>query len=476
MSRKVLIGKLFVFTAIFIQFSYSLYGAPHEGPSLGYVEGEMLVRFAPKPDGEHQSLIEKNQIVSSLGGGYIERNYRLVPGLTLVKLPEDLNVKDILGTFNTDDRILYAEPVYKIQWFSNVPDDPCFPWQWGLNNTGQSHPTEPLGQGEFSSGTPDADIDAPEAWDIHTATDIIVAVIDSGVDYTHPDLAANMWINQAEYSGSTNIDDDGNGYVDDIYGYDFFNNDADPIDDRYHGTHCAGIIGSVGNNNVGITGVCWNVKIMVLKCGGPISLDVDAVINAIEYAVENGAKVLSNSGGTYNNPGQALEDYIEAANAAGVLFVAAAGNYYLSWPSYPALYECENIISVLATDHNDQRCIVSSWGENSVDLGAPGEDILSTFPTYQTQVMSENGLSTYYEVIGGTSMATPFVAGACALAWSMNPQLSHLQVKQIILDTVDKLDSLENDPEYCQLCVTGGRLNLLTKRLSRQLRADNLSA
>ncbi len=460
MSRKVLIGKMFVFIAIFIQFNHSLYAAPQEESRLAYVEGEMLVRFAPKPNGKQQSLTEKNQIISSLSGGYLERNYRLVPGLTLVKLPEDLKVKDILGTFNRDDRILYAEPSYKMQWFSNVPNDPCFPWQWGLHNTGQLHPSGPLGQGEFSSGTPNADIDAPQAWDIHTSTEVIVAVIDSGVDYTHPDLAENMWINQSEYSGSPSIDDDNNGYVDDIYGYDFFNNDGDPIDDRFHGTHCAGIIGSVGNNSVGVTGVCWNVKIMALKCGDSSGPDVSAAIDAIEYAVENDAKVLSNSWGSYSYTPQSLEDAIEAANAAGVLFVAAAGNENVQWPAYPALYDCENIISVLATDHNDQKCSFSSWSENSVDLGAPGEDILSTFPTYKTQAMNEYGLSKYYEVASGTSMATPCVAGACALAWSMNPQLSHLQVKQIILDSVDKLDSLENDPQYCQLCVTGGRLNL----------------
>jgi subtilisin family serine protease len=422
----------------------------------GYIEGELLVRFAPEETGIQRTTEEKNQILTSLGGGTIKESYNIVPGLSLVKLPTGLTVEDAQKTFNNKEGILYAHPNYILKALSTIPNDPCFIQQWGMNNTGQIHPKT---GGGFSSGTPDADIDAPEAWDIHKRTDIVVAVIDSGVDYTHPDLAVNMWHNPGEIPGN-GIDDDHNGYVDDIYGYDFCTwggklRDSDPLDDFCHGTHCAGIIGAVGNNGIGVTGVCWNVKIMALKF---ISHDnhgyTSDAIKCIEYAVSKGAKVLSNSWGYPSNPGQGLKDAIDAANTAGVLFVAPAGNDGFPRVDYPAAYTSSNIISVLATNHNDQKWSFSNYHSVGVDLGAPGEDILSTFPTYQTAAMTAGHYSTYYETISGTSMSTPYVAGACALIWAMNPQLTHLQVKQIILDTVDKNCGL-----YLK-CVTQGRLNL----------------
>jgi len=384
-----------------------------------------------------------------------------VPGLTVVKLPANRTVENALPAFKTASGILYAEPNYKIKLLSTFPNDPNFGELWGMHNTGQPHPRD---YGGSSSGTPDADIDAPEAWEISTSSDIIVAVIDTGVNYNHPDLNANMWINPGEIPDN-GLDDDNNGYIDDIYGYDFYNNDADPIDDHFHGTHCAGTIGAVGNNDEGMVGVCWNVKIMALKflssSGGGWTADA---IDSIEYAALMGAHVLSNSwgGGDYS---QSLKDAIEATDANGVLFIAAAGNSGYdndSYPVYPASYDCNNIISVMATDHYDVRSVhwdryppwASNYGATSVDLGAPGTDISSTFPTYETYAMAYYGFSTDYETISGTSMATPHVAGACALIWSANPTLNHLQVKQIILDTTDKLEALDG------LCVTGGRLNL----------------
>ena len=403
-----------------------------------YEPGELLVRFAPKSDGKQRSIIEKSGLLDSLGGGIIKRNFKIVPGLALVELPAGLTVKDALKTFNRTDGILHAQPNYILRALSTFPYDPNFAQLWGMYNTGQPHPKE---GGGFTSGMPDADIDAPEVWDIATDSDIILAVIDSGVAYNHPDLVANMWT-------------DANG----CYGYDFVNDDNDPMDDFYHGTHCAGTIGAVGNNGIGVTGVCWNVKIMAIKF-----LDwygegtIDGAIASIEYAVNMGAKVLSNSWGVYAYS-EDLEDAIEAASTNGVLFIAAAGNEELDndgeFPCYPASYDCQNIISILATTDNDGIADFSNYGPNSVDLGAPGVDILSTFPTYETDAMDDYGYSTYYETISGTSMATPHVAGACALAWSMNPTLSHLQVKDIILNTVDKLAALDG------LCVSGGRLNL----------------
>ena len=443
MSKKILTSL-----AIAYLTAYSSVGIASE---LGYKEDELLVRFAPKATGMRRSTKEKDDILSTLGLGTIKREYRIVPGLSLIKLTTGQTVEDALTAFKRTNGILYAEPDYKIKLLSTFPNDPNFRQLWGMHNTGQT------------GGTSDADIDAPEAWDIHTGSqDIIVGVLDSGVDYTHPDLSDNMWVNESELNGIAGIDDDDNGYVDDIGGWDFADGDNEPKDYYFHGTHVAGIIGAVGNNNEGVAGVCWNVKIMNLKIFPNYGDEwfISGAIAAIEYGVDNGAHVLSNSwgGGPYS---QSLKDEIEAADANGVLFVAAAGNDGTdndTRPIYPASYDCNNIIAIMSTDSNDVRSVHWGWASNygvvSVDLGAPGTDILSTFPTYETYAMAYYGFSTDYETISGTSMATPHVAGACALIWSANPTLNHLQIKQIILDTTDKLEALDG------LCVSGGRLNL----------------
>ena len=397
-----------------------------------YKPGELIVRFAAAADGKLRSTRENNQILNALCGGAIIHNFKIVPGLSVVKLPVGMTVEQALEKLNKTDGVLYAEPDYKVRALSTFPNDPRFNDLWGMHNTGQT------------GGTVDADIDAPEAWDISTgSSEIIVAVIDTGVDYNHPDLVANMWINGAELNGTPGVDDDGNGYVDDIYGYDFCNNDADPMDDHYHGTHCAGTIGAVGDNGEGVSGVCWNVRIMALKFldAWGYGWSSDAV-DCIEYSVQMGAKVLSNSwgGGPYSH---SLKDAIDAAGEAGVLFVAAAGNDDVNndvEPHYPSSYDCENIIAVLSTDKNDNKSGFSCYGLNTVDLGAPGSSILSCEPG--------NG----YDYHSGTSMATPHVAGACALVLSLNPWLHYAEVKNIMLQTVD--------PTLPGLCVSGGRLNL----------------
>lgn len=444
-------------------------GSPPEGhafatipPGAEYVEGDLLVRFAPKAGGEHLSTAEKNGILTSLCAGTVKHNYTIVPGLSLVRLPAGIIVKDALTVFNNVSGILYAEPNYRTYVASTFPNDPYFEdeKQWGLHNTGET------------GGTVDADIDAPEAWDTATDSDIIVAVIDTGIDYGHPDLAANLWVNSAEYYGDPNEDDDNNGYVDDIRGWDFVNDDNDPKDDNYHGTHVAGIIGAVGNNNTGVVGVCWQVEIMNLKSYDENQEGTWAnCIKAIEYAVDMGAKVINASWGGYTgDPNQSLKDAIDAADASGVLFVAAAGNDHFSiddpryHPFYPAKYDSDNIISVMATDQDDHKSDFSNWGPVSVDLGAPGgwkvplpfgdDDILSTMPTYETDKMAALNYSTYYDHLAGTSMAAPHVSGACALIWSSEPSVSHHKIKDILLDTVDSLYDLDG------LCVSGGRLNV----------------
>ncbi len=400
--------------------------------NAAYKEGEVIVRFAPAPDGQVRSMAEKDSILSSLGGGYVKESFEIVEGLSSVKLPGWMSVEEALERFNGAQGILYAEPDYEVEADLTFPSDPRFDELWGMHNTGQS------------GGAVDADIDAPEAWDIGTGgDDVVVAVIDTGVDYLHPDLALNMWENEAEKNGTPGVDDDGNGYIDDIYGYDFCNNDGDPMDDHYHGTHCAGTIGAVGDNGEGVAGVCWTVKIMAVKflSSGGSGWTSDA-IKCVDYARLMGADVTSNSwgGGGYS---QGLKDAIDAAGAAGMLFVAAAGNNSSntdSNPHYPSSYDCESLISVMATEHNDNKSGFSNWGPTTVDLGAPGSNILSC------------KLGGGYKYLNGTSMATPHVAGACALLWSMDPALSNSEVKEILLSTVNAT--------LVGLCVSEGRLNL----------------
>ncbi len=397
-----------------------------------YKQGELIVRFAAKPNGRLHSMAEKNQILIALGAGTVKREFKLVPGLSTIKLPPGLTVEQAMQKFNKAADILYAHPNYQVQAFSTIPNDTRFNELWGMHNTGQT------------GGTVGADIHAPQAWDIATGShNIVVAVIDTGVDYTHPDLAANMWTNEAELHGSAGFDDDHNGYIDDIYGYDFCNNDGDPMDDHYHGTHCAGTIGAVGNNNQGVTGVCWNVRIMALKfldAGG--SGWSDDAISCIQYSVLMGANLSSNSwgGGGYD---QGLKDAIDAAGADGMLFVAAAGNSGSNNdqnPHYPSSYDSPSLIAVMATDKDDSKASFSCYGPISVDLGAPGTDILSCKP------------GNSYQTLSGTSMATPHVAGSCALLWSMNPTLTNTEIKDILIQTVDKT--------LPGLCVSEGRLNL----------------
>ncbi|MDC0358172.1 S8 family serine peptidase [Oligoflexia bacterium] len=291
-------------------------------------------------------------------------------------------------------------------------------------------------------------IQAPSAWNISQGShEVVVAVIDTGVDYTHPDLAANMWANPGEIAGN-GLDDDGNGYVDDIHGIDTYNNDSDPMDDHGHGTHCAGTIGAVGNNNQGVVGVNWTVKIMALKFlskfgGGSTS----AAIKLINYAAQNGAVVTNNSWGGYYGS-EALKDAINAARAAGVVFVAAAGNSASdndSKPHYPSSYATfgvDNVVGVAATDKNDKLAYFSNYGAQSVHVSAPGVSIYSTAPGNQ------------YASMSGTSMAAPHVAGLAALVLATNPGMDYLSVINRVLDG-------EALPTMAGVVSTGKRINAL---------------
>ncbi|WP_051319648.1 MULTISPECIES: S8 family serine peptidase [Planktothrix] len=380
-------------------------------------------------------------------------------GIDIWQIPSG-TVEKIISTYKNDPRFEYIEPDYiitledvekpssatesseKITPQATTPNDPGYSQLWGLNNTGQS------------GGTADADIDAPEAWDIQKGNqNLVIGVIDTGVDYNHPDLSANIWTNPGEIAGD-GIDNDNNGYIDDTRGWDFAYNDNNPMDVHGHGTHVSGTIAGKGNNGVGVTGVAWNAKIMPLKFlndsgSGYLS---DAIL-AINYATAKGVKLTNNSwgGGGYT---QALSDAINTAGQQGALFIAAAGNSSQNTdttPAYPASYDLANIISVASTTRTDGLSWFSNYGATTVDLGAPGSDIYSTLP------------NSSYGTYSGTSMASPHVTGAAALLWSQNPTWTAQQVKNRLMSTGDSISALNG------ITVSGKRLNIYNALMSSNL-------
>lgn len=404
-----------------------------------YSEGELIVKYKTKMKNTQKASLKLAYNVES------SRSLNLI-NAEVWEIEDDLMTQTI-NLLNNDPNIEYAEPNYTLYAIEGIQGlgvftsgDPRVDDLWSLNNEGQT------------GGTFDADIDAFEAWGATTGSEeIIIGVIDTGVDWTHEDLAQNMWINDGEIPGN-GIDDDSNGFIDDVYGYDFVNNDGNPMDDNYHGTHVAGTIAAVGDNDIGVAGVNWTAKIMALKfldAGG--SGSTDAAISAIEYSVLMGAHITNNSwgGGAFSS---ALQDAIEAAGDMGQLFVVAAGNDSRNndtSPSYPASYPSDNILAVASTDHNDNLSGFSNYGVESVDIGAPGTDILSTTP------------GNAYSYLSGTSMASPHVAGVAGLVLSQNPGLlsgeSRLIADQVvkarILETADPVPSLNG------ITATGARLN-----------------
>lgn len=355
-----------------------------------YIPGEVLVKF--KDD------------ASSLGINSIhaDGNLQEIKAFSVnskvvhhYKLDGTLSVEEAVAKYRSNPAVEYAEPNY-LYWTKAIPSDTQFGTLWGLHNTGQTV--------NGTAGTPDADIDAPEAWDITTgSSDVVIAVIDSGIAYDHPDLAPNIWTNPREIPGN-GVDDDKNGFRDDVHGWDFLMDDSDPMDpidlnpggNPGHGTHVAGIIAGAGNNGSGITGVMWTARLMALRAAGINgSLSTSAIVRAIYYAIANDARVI-NMSFTAPECSQALYDAVNAANAAGILLVAAAGNDQSdndTIPSFPANFGspsvCDgqqkaalaNVIAVAATDENDRLISLSNFGPTTVHVAAPGIRINSTKPT-----------------------------------------------------------------------------------------------
>ncbi len=439
-----------------------------EKKSRPFIPGEILVRFR----GESKAAEAKSKLkaLRASGGGDIPVSIETPPGLqvvrglSLARVSPEVTLEAVESLRALPD-VLYAEPNYVRRKFA-TPNDPSFSSQWALKNTGQPQ------------GVAGADIDAEPAWNTTTgSTQVVVGVVDEGIDINHPDLQANVWTNPAEVAGN-GVDDDGDGLVDDLHGWDFFHNDASVFDAHgafpsdetdAHGTHVAGIIGASGNNGQGVAGVNWNVKLLPLKIlgqegEGAAPSSVLLTVRAYGYAKtlrdlynsSGGAKganlrVLNNSYGGYGES-QAERDAIRALGDAGVLFVAASGNDGRSndkTPVFPAGYNEPNVITVGATTRYDNPAGFSNYSPRYVHMAAPGEDILSTTP------------GGTYDSLTGTSMAAPHVAGAAALVCAAAPNVSLARLRAALLFSGEQLQSLTPQSDFFGMTgyVTGRRLN-----------------
>ncbi len=398
-------------------------------PGLAVVPNSILVKFRTDTPALTASA------ALSAADAAVARTFSLVPGLTHARTNQPLD--RALAALRANPWVEYAEPDYVQRPFATTPNDSFYNLQWGLHNTGQSI--------RNVTGVADADIDMPEAWDIiRDAPNTVIAVLDSGTQWSHPDLAANIWSNPGEIAGN-GIDDDGNGFIDDVRGWDFYQGDNNPDDADGHGTHVAGTIGAVGNNGTGVVGVAWSARIMPLRFLGPMGGSTSDAVAALNYAVMMGVKVSNNSwgGGGFST---SLYNAINNAGANNHVFVAAAGNSGLNTdvsPAYPASYNLPNIISVAATDNRDNIASFSNFGVTTVDLGAPGVDIASTYT------------GSGYVWLSGTSMASPHVAGVVALLQAQNPAWSASQVIGRVLTTTRPTAAMNGRT------ATGGVLNAL---------------
>jgi thermitase len=397
---------------------------------------EVLVKFRP---GVTEDVIAQ---ITGRFNDRVEDEIESVSGLAAIDDLDNLDAESIAAAYQALPEVEYAEPSYEIHanheggGFKHVhPNDARFSEQWALDNHGQN------------GGKEGADIGALRAWVTTTGDDdIVVAVLDSGVDYNHIDLQNNIWVRPDNINQYADRD---LGSIEDVHGYNAIENTGDPMDDNGHGTHCAGIIGAEGENEIGISGVNWKVKIMPLKFmnAGGYGTTKDA-IEAINYVIDRkragvNVRVISASWGSRMRS-KALEDVIRKAQEAGILFVAASGNDSANTdqlPQYPAGYDLPNVISVAALNRQDDLASFSNYGLKSVHIAAPGANILSTWPGNE------------YRENSGTSMATPMVSGVAALVLSKRPQLSVDELRSVLLKSVDKLPQLKGKVS------SGGRIN-----------------
>lgn len=418
-------ANMFVSLVALLTFAFSAHsviGKINEPKTvLPYRTGRLLIKMSETAP---SSALEETAFL--LGATPI-KDFPLIPGLFLYEYDEAIDIEDAVTTFLENSYVEYAEPDYYYQIAAQ--NDPLFPQEWALENNGQT------------GGTVDADINANTMWAIEDGNqNVVIGVIDSGVDYRHTDLLPNLWRNPLEIAGN-GIDEDGNGYVDDVFGINAINNTGNPMDDNAHGTHVAGTIGADGNNSIGIVGVTQNVQIISCKFlaangSGSTSDAIQCLqyFSALKTRLENPVNIIAtnNSWGS-SSSSTALRDAIRAHQNLGILFFAAAGNDGQNndvSPSYPANYELSNIISVAATDHNDRIASFSNYGNRNVHVAAPGVRILSTVPN-QT-----------YALMSGTSMATPHVTGLAAVVKARFPDYDYRQIKNVILSSGTPLTAL----------------------------------
>lgn len=426
--------NLFIFICLI--FLSSNFAFAQKSADKTFVEGELLVKYK-----NGTASTAARSINEQFRASVLEEFPDL--GWQRVKLPADLSVGDAVNLYKNSPEIELVQPNFYYHLLS-TPNDPQY-----------------ASGGMYGM----AKISAPSAWDLTTgSSQVVVADIDTGLRYTHEDLAANAWKNPGEVPAN-GIDDDGNGFIDDVYGWDFFYNDSNPFDDAGgHGTHTAGTIGAVGNNAKGVTGVNWNVKIMAIKIYSPNGTDSTSamLVNAYNYVrmMKNRGVNIRVTNNSYGDCGeacgydQATKDALDAMGNAGILNVFAAGNDnqnidsfpYGATPSpgYPAKYTSPSILAVAASTSTDTRAGFSNYGATSVDVAAPGSGVLSTFAN------SDTG----YATLSGTSMATPHVAGAAALLSSYNQNLSPASLKATLMNTVDVL------PAWSGVVKSGGRINV----------------
>lgn len=409
-------------------------------------EPEVLVRFKP-----NVSLSEIKKIADRKND-LIEDEIESVKNLVAIDDLSNRAPEAVAEEYRQlGEMVEYAEPNFEIKLVQpdindkpsfpsndggvNLPNDPYFAAQWALRNNGQNN------------GKEKADIDAINAWaKTKGSRKVVVAVLDSGVDYTHQDLIENIWQRPDSVPA---YKDDELGTFDDKHGFNSAENIGDPMDDNGHGTHCAGVVGAVGDNNEGIAGINWNVEIMGLKFLGKGGFgSTKNAIEAINYAIDRkragvNIRVISASWGS-TQYSRALEDAIRKAGEEGILFVAAAGNSSANtdkFPHYPSSYKLPNVVSVAALDRFDALASFSNYGAKSVHIAAPGKEIMSTW------------LKGNYREASGTSMATPQVSGVAGLVLAVKPNLSVEDLRERLLKSVDKLDALDGKIE------NAGRLN-----------------
>lgn len=406
---------------------------------IQYVPGEIIIKLKGQKS--------FNKLQEKYGKRALEKLKWDFGDYALVKVARKA-LKKHLDLLNNDENVFYAEPNYTYHAIGKKGtaqvNDPRFSKLWGLNNTGGNEPRSSSGNSS-NQGVKGADINALKAWKLSKGDkNIVIAVIDTGIDYKHEDLKDNMWVNTAELNGSPGVDDDGNGHIDDIYGHDFANNDGDPMDGNGHGTHCAGTIGAVHDNGKGVAGVMGKVSLMGVKfLTDQGSGSAVGAVSAINYATKMRVDIMSNSwgGGGYS---EALKDAIMAAKSKGIVFIAAAGNSQSdnnSVPHYPSNYEVDNVISVAAHNYSDRLASFSCYGSKTVHVAAPGRNILSTTP--------DNS----YDVYSGTSMATPHVSGVVGLYLAHRGKTSPRKLRQKLMNSANYVGSIGRK------LISGGRVD-----------------